>query len=109
MCRGRELSLVSSVSIDLSPGQKSGWREHRHRRPSVARLEDELDRLADADRVEVAIDDVGHHRRAFGKDHIGDAIRYRRPPHDAVGIDRPLAGSGLPLDLVAEAEWAVPA
>ena len=82
-------------------------REHRHRRAAVARLEHELDRLSDAHRIEVAVDDVGHHRRALGQGDIGDAIRHRCPPHHAVGVDRAAARGFLPFGLVAEAERTV--
>src|SRR5207302_7530145 len=62
--------------------------------------------LPDADLVEVAIDDVGHHRRAFAQCHIGDRIGDRRAPHHAVSVDRAVAGGSLQFGLVAEAERA---
>src|SRR5207302_5241332 len=85
----------------------SGGREHRHGWAAIARLKDKPDRLADAERVEVAIDDVGHYCRPFRQRHIGDRVGHRRAPHDAVGIDRAAARGFLPFDLVAKAERAV--
>src|SRR5438270_12349851 len=81
--------------------------EHRHRRAALAWAKDKTDGLADADRIEVAIDDVGHHRRALGEGDIGDRIGHRRAAHHTVGVDRAAARSFLPFDLVAEAERAM--
>src|SRR5207248_2743876 len=86
---------------------RSGRGEHRHWRAALARLEHEPDGLADTDRVEIAIDDVGHHGRALGERHIGDAVGHRRPAHHAVGVDGTAARRFLPFGLVAEAERAV--
>src|SRR6516162_566215 len=81
-------------------------REHRHRGAAVAGFEDELDGLADLDLVEVAIDDVGHHRRALGQGDIGNRVRDRGTAHDAVSIDRAVARDLLQFCLVPEAEGA---
>src|SRR4029079_8177996 len=78
--------------------------EHRHRRAGFRLLEDDGDRLADAQLVEIAIDDVGQHRRSFGERHMGDRIGLLDALHHAEGVDRPLPGSLAPLDLVAGAE-----
>src|SRR5882762_5048785 len=93
--------ILSRQFISLCQG------EHRYRRAALARLEDEADGLADANAVEIAIDDVGHHRRALGEGDISDRVGHRRAAHHAVGVDRATARGILPFDLVAEAERAV--
>src|SRR6266404_9514783 len=98
-------SRVSMVFLRMGKGS-SAQGKHRYRRPAVARLEDEPDGLPDADLVEVASDDVGHHRRTFGERHIGDGVRDRRPAHHAVGVDRAVARGLLQFGLVAEADRA---
>src|SRR5262249_45359324 len=56
-------------------GEKaSGGREHRDRNPAFALLEGHLDLLAAAHGVEVAIDDVGHHRHTLVQRHVRDAV-----------------------------------
>src|SRR3954451_12482832 len=72
-------------------------REHRHLLPTLAGLEHETHRLADLDRIEVAIDDVGHDTRPFGEFDIGNRVGHRRAAHHAVGVDRPPARGFLPL------------
>src|SRR5690606_10829558 len=67
-------------------------------------LPDQLHGLADLQAVEVAVDDVGHHRRAFVERDVGDAIRLGRTAHDAVGVDLAVAGSLHRGGVVAEGE-----
>src|SRR5216683_2454357 len=116
--RSRQLIRLTPLMLGSAPGIwcatrlfarffGSGRDEHRHWRAAFARLEDEADGLADPDRVEVAIDDVGHHRGALGERHIGDRIGDRRPPHHAIGIDRAFPRRFDPFGLVAEAERAM--
>ena len=53
---------------------------------------------------EIAVHDVGHHRRPLGQRHVGDGVRDRRAPEDAVGVDRPPPRGLRPLRAVAAAE-----
>src|SRR2546426_7455635 len=79
-------------------------REHGNRRPALARLEDHPHGLADPHRVEIAVDDVGHHRRAFLERDVGDRVGLGHASHDAVRVDPPAARRGTPLGGVAAAE-----
>ena len=88
------------------PEVVSGRREHRHRRPVFGVLEHDADRLADMQSVEVAVDDVGHHRRPLGEGHIGDDVRLLGAPHHAERVDRAAARGVAPDDLAAAAERA---
>src|SRR3970282_1393353 len=67
-------SLCLMVSSFLRfMGSRRG--EHRHRWPILlGRLEGDAHGLADADRVEVAVDDVGHHRGTLGERDVGDRV-----------------------------------
>jgi len=96
-------TVTASRCQDVSSLSGSRRSEHRNRRAAVARLEDQSDGLPDLDLVEVAIDDVGHHRHPFLQGHIGDRIRHRGAAHNAVGVDRPVARGLLQFGLVAQA------
>src|ERR1700733_13786361 len=84
----------------------SDWPEHRHRRTVLRRLEYDGNRLPDAQGVEIAIDDIGHHGRAFGERHIGDRIRLLGAAHHAERIDRALPRPLTPLNFAAVAKRA---
>src|SRR5712691_2518588 len=79
-------------------------REHRDRRTAFGRLEDDAYGLTDPHRVEIAVDDVGHHRRPFVERHVRDRVRLGHAAHDAVGVDRPSPRGRPPLGGVAAAE-----
>src|SRR6476646_1649258 len=97
-------SMLCTILWITAGRPASGRLEHRHRRAAFGLLEDDGDRLADAQLVEIAIDDVGQHRRSFGKSHVSDGIGLLDALHHAEGVDRPLPGSLAPLDLIACAE-----
>src|SRR6266702_3154317 len=81
-------------------------REERQRR-AVGRLEHHFHLLADLQRRQIAIDEIGLERRAFLQRDVADRVRTcRRLPHQAVGVDRPLARTLLPHRLVGVAERA---
>ena len=81
-------------------------REHWHRRSAVRGLERHADCLADPDRVQIAVDDVGHHRGSLGERDVGDRVGDRRATEDAIRIDRPVARGLHPLSALAAAERA---
>lgn len=76
---------------------RSGRLEHRHSQPVFLGFERDDDIIADGKRVEVALDNVGEHRRAFVQRDISDGERRRGAAHDGPGIDLPLAGGLDPL------------
>src|ERR1700733_2107132 len=75
--------------------------EHRHRRAVLRRLEYDDNRLPDAQSVEIATDDIGHHGWAFGKRHIGNRIGLLGAARHAERVDRPLPRRLAPLNLAA--------
>src|SRR3989442_273205 len=79
-------------------------REHGNRWPTLARLEDHAHGLTDPHRVEIAVDDVRHHRRAFLERDVGDDVGLGHSPHDAVRVDLAAARRRPPLGGVAAAE-----
>src|SRR5689334_25415798 len=97
------------VDRRATPGDRrfapSGRLEHRigRRALTLGRLEGDLHLLADGQLVVVAIDDVGHHRRAFLERHIGDGVDLGRALHHADAVDGAQPGAFLPLRAVAEA------
>src|SRR5690242_2466700 len=52
----------------------SGRREHRHRVAAVTGFENNLDALADGERLRIAVDQVGHQRHAFVERHEGEGV-----------------------------------
>ena len=60
--------------------------------PSVV-LNTTLTALADANGLDIGVDDVGHHGRAFRERHIGDGVGTAGLAHDAEGIDDPVPGT----------------
>src|SRR5262245_36857460 len=90
----------------MRAGKLSG-REHRNRNPALALLERYLDLLAAAHRVEVAIDDIGHHGHTFVELYVRDAVRDgAAAAGNAVGVHGPRALGLMPRHLVGEAEGA---
>src|SRR5207244_9916559 len=79
-------------------------REHGNRWPTLARLENHAHGLTDPHRVEIAVDDVRHHRRAFLERDVGDDVGLGHSPHDAVRVDFAAARRRPPLGGVAAAE-----
>src|SRR5579859_725454 len=77
--------------------------EHWYRRSVFAWNELQFHRLADFELVEVAIDDVGHHRWALGQGDVGDRVGHLGTCHHAERVDLALAGCFHPL-AVTEAE-----
>src|SRR5208282_223016 len=80
--------------------------EHRRWRTVLGFLEYHGDRLADAQPIEIAIDEVGQHGRPFGKRHMSDDVGLLDAAHHAEGVDRSAAGRLAPLDLLAGAKRA---
>src|SRR5207244_7173283 len=95
---------LSYVSTRKSYSISSRGAEHRHRGAALAGLEGHRHRLADPDGVEVAVDDVGHHRHAFLERDIGERGGYGHAPHHAVRIHGAATRRGHPLCRVAPAE-----
>jgi len=63
--------------------------------------------LADAQCIEVAVDDVGQHRDAFVQPHVGDRIRHRPDaPAHAEAVDDAMPAGGAPVGRIAQAQWA---
>src|SRR5438132_1442325 len=79
-------------------------REHGNRWPTLARLENQPHGLTDPHRVEIAVHDVRHHRRAFLERDVGDDVGLGHSPHAAVRVDLAAARRRPPLGGVAAAE-----
>src|SRR5690606_37712122 len=86
--RNRSVSRVSSVRWSIRSWTMLGMfrsvdalggLEHRHFLAVLRRLEDHLHLVADADLVEVGVDDVGQHGRPFVERHVGDRVGHRHP------------------------------
>src|SRR5580704_6648567 len=91
---------TSLAASPLTPSRKgrgrlAGWsdrREHRYRRTVFARDELQLYVLADLQRGEVAVDEVGHHRRTFLQRDVPDRVRRFGTRHHAERVDLAPAG-----------------
>src|SRR5690606_17392741 len=97
----RLVSRVSSVRWSISSwtmlpmsrsSSPSGGLEHRHLLAVLGRLEHHLHLVADANLVEVGIDDVGEHGRALVERDVRDRVGHRHPAGGRDAVDRALAG-----------------
>src|SRR6185437_12915386 len=70
--------------------------KERHGRPAFGGNELHSHVLADFHGVEVAIDDVGHHRGPLRQGDIGHGVRRFGALHDADRVNLALAGGGFP-------------
>src|SRR5439155_13113462 len=77
---------LSYVSTRKSYSISSRGAEHRQRGAALAGLEGHRHRLADPDGVEVAVDDVGHHRQAFLERDLGERVGVGQASYQAVRI-----------------------
>jgi hypothetical protein len=71
----------------------SSRRKHRHRRPAVRGLERQADCLADPDRVQIAVYDVGHHRGSLGERDVGDRVGDRRAVSESACVKLHVVGA----------------
>src|SRR5690606_6827085 len=80
-------SIRSWTRVSMAVLFASGGLEHRHLLAAFARLEHDLDLVADAHLVEIGVDDVGQHGGALLDRHVRDRIRHRHPARGRDAVD----------------------